>query len=186
VLFVFLGIPALTIRASYSLNTTYTFLLIFFIAVLLSYIGIPGKRHALRNVPGVKSIVISACWAFFVLVLPAHIIREDVSMPLHQVLSFLMFFYALTIPSDIQDFETDPGRLCTIPQWAGKRNAMAICLILMLCFGFTQWILTGNSYWVLFSGFGTAVIYMSSWCGPRFGSVLTDSLVWILGGFFFL
>jgi hypothetical protein len=157
-----------------------------FFTGLFFYIGIPGRSWNLRDVSGVKALFISVNWMFFVLILPLWLVRGDVSLPLIETFSFLLLFYALTIPSDIFDLHTDPVHLCTLPQVTGKKTATLLGIFLVLGFGAVQYLLSENTPWIFFSALASLLM-----CFPLLNSrfrtdVYTDALVFCAGCIYFL
>jgi len=124
------------------------FLLIFLSILSLGY-GLPlfsaGKqRFGLRNIPGLKLLLIGFTWALSVVLLPVfeaqntyHITISNNNILLLTTERFL-FITAMAIPFDIRDLFNDRKLgLKTIPVVFGEKNAYLLCQILL----FGYWIL---------------------------------------------
>jgi 4-hydroxybenzoate polyprenyltransferase len=106
------------------------------------------QRFGLRNVPGIKSILIALVWTMSCVMLPIfeaerayHVTISDTDIFLLIVKRFL-FIVALTIPFDIRDlFQDTQSGLKTIPVIFGEKGAYLFCQVLLaghiiLLFGF--------------------------------------------------
>lgn len=139
----------------------------------------------LRTIPYVKSIVISSCWTFFILVLPTWISDVEQSLPIAELILAWGLFYALTIPSDIRDKDTDQRSMGTLPQIAGSANAGFIGLLLIAFFGIGNYLLTGAVLMLLFTFialfiFGWFLSNRSLWLESA-----TDAMLLLLGSFYY-
>jgi len=105
----------------------------------------------LRNLAYLKSIVISACWTFFTLILPIWMTAHLDRLPYTELVFMSILFYALTIPSDIRDSESDPSNLRTLPQLIGSLASGLIGMSLIVLFGFWNYLINGSTTLFLFS-----------------------------------
>jgi hypothetical protein len=53
-------------------------------------------------------------------------------------LSFILFFYALTIPADAKDAEMDHKKMKTLPQLIGKKRSYSVAILLLNLFVLLQ------------------------------------------------
>jgi 4-hydroxybenzoate polyprenyltransferase len=51
-----------------------------------------------------------------------------------EVMAFFVYFYALTIPSDLRDMTTDSSGLKTLPQLIGPKHSKYVALLLLITF----------------------------------------------------
>jgi 4-hydroxybenzoate polyprenyltransferase len=98
-----------------------------------------GQRYGLRNIPGIKSILIALVWTMSCVMLPIfeaerthHIVISNSDIGLLIAKRFL-FIVALTIPFDIRDlFQDSQGGLKTIPVIFGEKGAYLFCQVLLV------------------------------------------------------
>ncbi|MEO6524156.1 MAG: UbiA family prenyltransferase [Mucilaginibacter sp.] len=98
-----------------------------------------GQRYGLRNIPGIKSILIALVWTMSCVMLPIfeaerthHIVVSNSDIALLITKRFL-FIVALTIPFDIRDlFHDSQGGLKTIPVMFGEKGAYLFCQVLLI------------------------------------------------------
>lgn len=108
--------------------------------------SIPLPFIRLRNIPGIKAILIACVWVFFLAVFPA--INEGIVLAHPNLIfgSMFAFFLAITIPFDIRDIDKDPEQLKTIPQRFGIPKAKMLSYILLVIsllfaiFSYNTWI----------------------------------------------
>jgi len=112
----------------------------------------------LRNLAYMKSIVISACWTFFTLILPVWMTAHLDHLPYTELVLMSILFYALTIPSDIRDSESDPSNLRTLPQLIGALASGLIGMSLIVLFGFWNYLINGSTTLFLFSVFELTIV----------------------------
>lgn len=118
-----------------------------FISVFLGFVAIgyavrflPGQpRRSLRDVPGLKILLIGFSWAFVTVVLPALgregiVALDTMKVPL-LALERLFFIVAITIPFDIRDLKYDAANKKTIPQRIGVAKSKALSIILLCLAG---------------------------------------------------
>ena len=138
----------------------------------------------LRTLPYVKSIVISACWTFFILVLPSWLSGKQF-LPIGELILAWCLFYALTIPSDIRDKDTDQKSMGTLPQIAGSARAGFIGLLLIAFFGIGNYLLTRAVLMLLFT---FIALFIFGWFLRKRTLLLelaTDALLLLLGSFYY-
>ena len=143
-------------------------ILLIFLGVISFTYSIPlftiaGHKFGLRNIPGLKQLLITLVWTMSTVLLPIleaqHLNLSQINLRNTTILIAERFLYigALTIPFDIRDlFEDRKAGLKTIPTVFGENNAylacqvlLAGCLILIILFkpnGFDHefWALTIN------------------------------------------
>lgn len=118
------------------------FLLIFLSILSLGY-GMPlfsigRQRFGLRNIPGLKLLLIGLTWALSVVLLPIfeaeniHRITVSDSDILLLTAKRFLFITAMAIPFDIRDlFQDRKLGLKTVPVVFGEKNAYLLCQILL-------------------------------------------------------
>lgn len=106
------------------------------IAILYAWPVIPSgdKPKALRDVPGLKILWISASWVAVTVVLPLIDRGNFDTASLWMMLGRFLFIFAITIPFDIRDMHYDSPAQKTIPQLVGLRDASWIALALNAAF----------------------------------------------------
>ena len=101
------------------------------ITLLLSalYIGVFSDL-ILREIPFLKALLVTISW-FIVLVY----IPKSYGQNFQYIdFSFLILFYALTLPSDLKDIKFDPASFKTIPQLIGSKKSLILFNVLMALF----------------------------------------------------
>ncbi len=83
-----------------------------------------------REIPFLKAAFVALVWTIVLVILPS--LLQDTFES--QAWIFLLFFYALTIPADARDIETDLKKLNTLPQLIGKKQSYWIVLLLLNLF----------------------------------------------------
>jgi 4-hydroxybenzoate polyprenyltransferase len=118
-------------------------LLLIFLSILSFGYGLPmftvGKqKFGLRNIPGLKLLLIGVTWTLSVVLLPIleaentyHLVISKTDMLLLTTKRFL-FITAMAIPFDIRDlFQDRKLGLKTIPVVFGEKNAYLLCQFLL-------------------------------------------------------
>jgi 4-hydroxybenzoate polyprenyltransferase len=118
-------------------------LLLILLAALSVGYGLPlfsdrGKRTGLRNVPGLKALLITLVWTLSCVLLPVLEARaqgltqiSDIDVVILTAKRFI-FIAALTVPFDIRDlFQDQIAGLKTIPVAFGEKKAYLICQFLL-------------------------------------------------------
>lgn len=81
---------------------------------------------SLRNVPFLKLGLISLCWAYVTVLLPAWLEGAPMEGRIWGHFALRIFLVmGLTIPFDVRDLERDDPRLHTLPQVLGRRAALS-------------------------------------------------------------
>jgi hypothetical protein len=83
-----------------------------------------------REIPFLKAAFVALVWTVVLVILPS-LIQDTFES---QAWIFLLFFYALTIPADARDMETDLKKLNTLPQLIGKKLSFWVTLLLLSLF----------------------------------------------------
>jgi 4-hydroxybenzoate polyprenyltransferase len=118
-------------------------LLLVFLSVLSFGYGLPmftigTQKFGLRNIPGLKLLLIGVTWTLSVVLLPIleaentyHLVISKTDMLLLTTKRFL-FITAMAIPFDIRDlFQDRKLGLKTIPVVFGEKNAYLLCQFLL-------------------------------------------------------
>lgn len=106
--------------------------------MLFSFISIwyviPVGGNAVRNIPYVKSPIVAITWSLHLFYFPLFF-EEFVKDYWLEMVNWIIFFYAITIPFDSRDSEKDSTKMKTLPQVIGKKNAGIVALLLIAFFG---------------------------------------------------
>ena len=100
-----------------------TLLLSAFYSGLFSY-------FILREIPYLKAIFVTISWFVALVYIPKSYVHNFQYIDF----SFLVLFYALTIPSDLKDIKFDPASFKTIPQVIGSIKSLLLFNLLMVLF----------------------------------------------------
>jgi 4-hydroxybenzoate polyprenyltransferase len=132
-------------------------LVLFPIGLITLFYSLPvfkNKKNIfrLREIPGLKIILISMVWSASTILLP--IVQSGIYFPVPHVATMLLerflFVFAITLPFDIRDMKPDQtSGLKTIPLWIGEQNSLRFAgLLLFLFTGLTciHYPLTGQSF----------------------------------------
>ncbi len=118
-------------------------LLLVFLGILSFAYGLPlftigEHKFGLRNIPGLKPLLITLVWTLSIVLLPVleaqDVNQTVISMRDNMILlaKRFLFIAALTIPFDIRDlFEDRKTNLRTIPVVWGEKNAYLFCQVLL-------------------------------------------------------
>ena len=117
-------------------------LLIFLSVISFSYslplFTIAGYKFGLRNIPGLKQVLITLVWTMSTVLLPVleaqHLELSPITLRNTTILiaERFLFIGALTIPFDIRDlFDDRKAGLKTIPTVFGESNAYLACQLLL-------------------------------------------------------
>jgi 4-hydroxybenzoate polyprenyltransferase len=126
-----------------------------------------GKRFGLRNVPGIKSLMITTVWVMSCVVLP--IFESESYQAIH--VSFMdegiliakrfLFIFALTIPFDIRDlFQDATAGTKTIPVIFGEKKAYLFCQLLLVGYMVLLFLFRGHGFNPAFFGLSLTTILM--------------------------
>lgn len=83
-----------------------------------------------REIPFLKAAFVVVVWTLVLVILPS--LLQDTFESRAWI--FLLFFYALTIPADARDMESDLKKLNTLPQLIGKKQSIWVALLLLNLF----------------------------------------------------
>ncbi|MGI4021297.1 MAG: UbiA family prenyltransferase [Janthinobacterium lividum] len=121
-------------------------LLLVFLSILSFGYGLPmftagNQKFGLRNIPGLKLLLIGITWTLSVVLLPVfeiehihHLKIADADILLLTAKRFL-FITVIAIPFDIRDlFQDHKLGLKTIPVVFGEKNAYLLCQILLIAY----------------------------------------------------
>ena len=100
-----------------------TLLLSAFYSGLFSY-------FILREMPYLKAIFVTISWFIVLVYIPKSYGHNFQYIDF----SFLILFYALTLPSDLKDIKFDPASFKTIPQLIGRKKSLILFNVLMALF----------------------------------------------------
>ncbi len=118
-------------------------LLLVFLSILSLGYGLPlfsvGKqKFGLRNIPGLKLLLIGLTWALSIVLLPILEVQHihHITIPKTDILLLtakrFLFITAMAIPFDIRDlFQDRKLGLKTVPVVFGEQNAYLLCQILL-------------------------------------------------------
>lgn len=116
----------------------FLFLVPFFLLSLFYVIPLTAKIKGLRQIPGLKLIIISFTWAAVTVYFPllsSNLLESDELRIVF--IQRLLFIMAITIPFDIRDTHLDVPDLKTLPQLIGVGNSKAFAIFLIVVF---QWL----------------------------------------------
>jgi 4-hydroxybenzoate polyprenyltransferase len=132
-------------------------LVLFPIGLITLFYSLPVFKNKktifrLREIPGLKIILISIVWSASTILLP--IVQSGIHFPAPHVAAMLLerfiFVFAITLPFDIRDMKPDQSSgLKTIPLWIGEQNSLrfaALLLFLFACLSCIHYTLTGQSF----------------------------------------
>jgi 4-hydroxybenzoate polyprenyltransferase len=126
-----------------------------------------NQRFGLRNIPGIKSVLIALVWTMSCVLLP--ILEAEaqnhtvVSVPdtLMLICKRFLFIIALTIPFDIRDlFQDSQSGLKTIPVIFGKEGAYLFCQLLLIGYLVLLFLFRGNGFSPDFFGLAFTTLLM--------------------------
>lgn len=118
-------------------------LLLIFLGTLSVAYGLPlftvaGHQFGLRNIPGLKAILITLVWTLSIVLLPVLEAQDRGLTTINMADTMLLiskrflFIAALTVPFDIRDlFEDRKHNLRTIPVVLGEKKAYLFCQFLL-------------------------------------------------------
>jgi 4-hydroxybenzoate polyprenyltransferase len=149
-------------------------LLLMVLAVLALGYGLPifkknGRKFGLRNIPGLKPVLITLVWTLSCVLLPILEVQDTTPFHLSQtdtiilIAKRILFIAALTIPFDIRDvFHDRMFGVKTIPVAFGEKNAYLFCQLLLGGYIALLFFFRGNGFsndfWAL-----TLVAVLTGW-----------------------
>jgi hypothetical protein len=95
------------------------------------------KGFGLRNIPGVKILLVAGTWTLITAWLPLKLaVQLDASVYTYLLVDRFLFIFLLCIPFDVRDLSFDNPRMKTLPQLMGAKGAIyfAVGLALVLAF----------------------------------------------------
>lgn len=111
------------------------------------------QRFGLRNIPGLKSLMITVVWVLSCVILPIfeaekwqgiHLLATDECI---LIAKRCLFIFALTIPFDMRDlFQDQKLGLKTIPVMLGEKRAYLFCQVLLAGYIVLQFMLMGHGF----------------------------------------
>lgn len=149
-------------------------LLLIFLAILSFAYGLPlfamgDKKFGLRNIPGLKLILITFVWTMSVVLLPvleAQTARlADITLQDTTILAAKRFLFiaAMAIPFDIRDlFQDRQFGLKTIPVAWGERNAYLFCQLLLIGYLVLLFLFRNNGFNADFFALALSII-LTGW-----------------------
>jgi 4-hydroxybenzoate polyprenyltransferase len=129
----------LFLMLSYESKLLLVFLSFISIGYSLPLFSIDDRKFGLRNIPGLKSLLITTVWVLSCVLLPIFEAQSQhlATTTLHDtailVSKRFLFVFALTLPFDIRDLFSDRNLgLKTIPVMVGEKKAYLFCQALLL------------------------------------------------------
>ena len=95
----------------------------------------PVLGVSLRDIPFVKILLISFCWAFITIFLPDLFFGKESFSAWVYILASFLYIVGITIPFDSRDAELDQVTKKTIPQLVGKKMACFLAVLILLLVG---------------------------------------------------
>jgi 4-hydroxybenzoate polyprenyltransferase len=147
-------------------------ILLIFLSVLSFCYSLPiftvgDQKFGLRNIPGLKTFLISLVWTMSCVLLPvleaqdlhlADISMRDITL---MIAKRFLFIFALAIPFDIRDLFSDrQAGLQTIPVAWGEKNAYLFCQVLLAGYIVLLFLFRNNGFSLDFFGLTTTALLM--------------------------
>lgn len=147
-------------------------ILLIFLSVLSFCYSLPiftvgDQKFGLRNIPGLKTFLISLVWTMSCVLLPvleaqdlhlADISMRDITL---MIAKRFLFIFALAIPFDIRDLFSDrQAGLKTIPVAWGEKNAYLFCQVLLAGYIVLLFLFRNNGFSLDFFGLTTTALLM--------------------------
>jgi 4-hydroxybenzoate polyprenyltransferase len=129
-----------------------------------------GKtKHGLRNIPGLKLLLISLVWALSSVWFPYVELNKDDKINIHNwellvlILKRLLFVTAITIPFDIRDMLQDSKyKLKTIATVYGEKKAYLFCQFLLITYLLLSVLFPKGGYNLDFYGLSFTIV-LTAW-----------------------
>lgn len=167
-------IPAILLLPLFFMVSAESKLLLIALSILSLGYGLPlfsigNQKFGLRNIPGLKLLMIGFTWALSVVLLPVfeaaslqHIILQQNETLILSIERFL-FITAMAIPFDIRDlFQDRKLGLKTVPVVFGEQNAYLICQVLLAGYLVLLLIFHAHGFDANFFAF-IITIFLASW-----------------------
>lgn len=167
-------VSLLSLIPLFFLISTASKILLIFLAVLSFGYGLPlftigEQKFGLRNIPGLKLIMITLVWTMSSVLLPilesqaSHIATISMRDTTILIAKRFLFIAALAIPFDIRDlFEDKQLGLKTIPVAWGEKNAYLFCQVLLAGYVVLLFLFRNNGFttdfWAL-----TLTVILTGW-----------------------
>jgi hypothetical protein len=134
-----------------------------------------------REFPFLKAFLVALVWTIVLVILP-NLMQTKLEIG---NMTFMLFFYALTIPPDARDITMDHKKMNTLPQLIGKKWSYRIAVLLLNLFVFLQSFSIETKFTlVLFNTFWFSFIqYLES--KNKIRIELVDMILFIFGLVFF-
>ncbi|WP_454804058.1 UbiA family prenyltransferase [Mucilaginibacter phyllosphaerae] len=165
-------VSTLSLIPLFFLLSTESRILLIFLSVLSFCYSLPlfslgEQKFGLRNIPGLKTFLISLVWTMSCVLLPVleaqdlHLADVSVRDITLLVAKRFLFIFALAIPFDIRDLFSDrQAGLKTIPVAWGEKNAYLFCQILLAGYILLLFLFRNNGFSVDFFALTTTAILM--------------------------
>jgi hypothetical protein len=127
----FFGILLSSCLFLFLLNFELQHLVLLSVCLLISLIYVILKW---REFPFLKAFLVALVWTIVLVILP-NLMQAKLEIG---NLTFMLFFYALTIPSDARDIKIDHKKMKTLPQLIGKKRSYRIAILLLNLFVLLQ------------------------------------------------
>ena len=174
----FFGILLSSCLFLFLLNFELQHLVLLSICLLISLIYVILKW---REFPFLKAFLVALVWTIVLVILP-NLMQAKLEIG---NMTFMLFFYALTIPPDARDITMDHKKMNTLPQLIGKKWSYRIAVLLLNLFVFLQSFSIETKFTlVLFNTFWFSFIqYLES--KNKIRIELVDMILFIFGIVFF-
>lgn len=151
-------VSLLSLIPLFFLISTASKILLIFLAVLSFGYGLPlftigEQKFGLRNIPGLKLIMITLVWTMSCVLLPilesqaSHLATISMRDTTILIAKRFLFICALAIPFDIRDlFEDKQLGLKTIPVAWGEKNAYLFCQVLLIGYVVLLFLFRNNGF----------------------------------------
>lgn len=109
-------------------------------AVIVSMLYPLGFKNAfrsftsLRNVPGLKLILISVSWSYVTYIIPVLLMDQLSLIDIIEFIARSFFIAALIIPFDIRDLQIDDEHMRTLPQRLGIKKSRQLAILFSLIY----------------------------------------------------
>ncbi len=145
-------------------------LLLIFLAILsfgysMPLFSVGNQKFGLRNIPGLKSLLITTVWTISCVLLPIleaesnHLANVSIRDTTILIAKRFLFISALTIPFDIRDlFQDRQLGLKSIPVVLGERKAYLFCQLLLAGYMVLLFMFKGNGFSHDFFALGFTVV----------------------------
>lgn len=123
-----LGIPIFSV-------TIHQITCIAFFSLICLWYTVPLLGKKLREIPGIKIVVIALTWAYACAYFP---MKNEGLVSMHELREFssllLVYLIAVILPFDIRDVHVDSHHQSTLPQLIGIRSTKALGVVLLITF----------------------------------------------------